>query len=424
MGVLTFKERSSMVRNSSDAIGEETGPESVEIIVTFPSKEENNEVETIEIETADALASPPATSSDQSIDVEIIKEDPELEESSGVYEHTLDFQIPEDPKVDILLVVDSSTSMAPAQDSLADNFEMFITEINSSSLDFQIAITSMDICDSSFPSENKDNPCPVDSSLSEFGQEADHLRGDFVGEIGKEIMKRGDVDLLTTFQTAVKVGNTGSDFEHGLKAIQLAVQKDQNGQNPSLIREDSFLSIIVVSDEDDDGTGLNKPDPYKGDTIFNQIMGGTFQYTFSELDSYLRTVKPDKNYSVSAITVLQADEYGTTEAECQTTMDYVLQTGEVYIEAANQTGGIIKDICDTNWGENLQSIGIDLQRQVMQIPLDALPITNSGIKVFVDSLPFEHWTWVEQTNSIKFDDNYIPAAFSDVRIEFQSLQKP
>ncbi|MFK7827324.1 MAG: hypothetical protein AB8G05_24485 [Oligoflexales bacterium] len=408
-----------MVRNSSDASRTESGSESVEIIVTFPLPKEV-EGESIDPGAADATASTPTSIDKTKVDNELTNS--ENQESSGIYDYTIDFQIPEDPKVDILLVVDSSTSMAPAQDSLADNFEMFITEINNSSLDFQIAITSMDICDSNFPSADTNNPCPVDSSLSEFGLEADHLRGDFVGEVGKEILKRGDSDLLDTFKTAVKVGNTGSDFEHGLKAIELAVGKDQDGTNPSLIREDSFLSIIVVSD--DDGIGLGIPDPYKGDAIFNQLMGGTFEYTFSELDSYLYLVKPKKNYSISAITVLQAGDYGTEDAECQTTMDYVLQTGDVYLDAANQTGGVIKDICDTNWGDNLQSIGIDLHRQVMQIPLNAVPIIDSEIKVFVDSILFDHWTFVEQTNSIKFDSDNIPAAFSDVRIEFQSLEIP
>lgn len=430
-GVLSFKDRSSVVRTASgDATKGDEGPESVEIIVSFPGHDEYAENGSLEeYRSADEGEQVPAEPdtpdftpgiSSQKVSTKSVI----VESDDGVYDHTLDFQIPEDPKVDILLVVDSSTSMAPAQDSLADNFEMFITEINNSSLDFQIAITSMDICDSSFPSDDTNNPCPVDSSLSEFGQEDDHLRGTFVGEIGKEILRRADADLLINFQTSVKVGNTGSDFEHGLKAIELAVQKDQDGTNPSLIREDSFLSIIVVSDEDDDGIGLSQPDPYKGDTVFNDVMGGTFAYSFTELDAYLQTVKPDRNYSISAITVLQAGEYGTQEAECQTTTDYVLQTGEAYINAASATGGIIKDICATNWGENLQSIGIDLHQQVMQIPLNAVPIPGSEIRVFVDTLPYEHWTWVEQTNSIKFDDNYIPAAFSDVRIEFQSAQVP
>ena len=426
-----------MVRTSTeDATRAEAGPESVEIVVTFPSHEESSSPE-VSINNDDSVtevlpAPPPAPETQESTSPSQAGAPPEVSaelsevnsEGAVIYDYTIDYQIPEDPKVDILLVVDSSTSMTPAQTSLADNFEMFINEINNSSLDFQIAITSMDICDSSFPADDTNNPCPVDSSLSEFGQEDDHLRGRFVGELGKEVLKRGDVGLLDTFKTSVKVGNTGSDFEHGLKAIELAVQKDQDGTNPSLIREGAFLSIIVVTDEDDDGTGLNQADPYKGDTIFNAVTGGTFSYSFAELDTYLETVKPEKNYSISAITVLQAGDYGTSDAECQTTMDYVLQTGAAYINAADQTGGIIKDICDTNWGANLQSIGIDLHRQVMQIPLNAVPLPDSDITVYVDDVLFTNWTLVKPTNVIKFDDNYIPPAFSDVRIEFQSLRQP
>ncbi len=129
--------------------------------------------------------------------------------------------------VDILLVVDNSCSMIDEQMKLAGNFDNFIAQFLDADVDYQIGVVTTDMSD------------------------GEH-QGRLVGET-KIITSAMTVDeARVTFAENVKVCATGSGFERGLAAAAAALSDELlAAENEGFLRENSALSIVFVSDEDD-----------------------------------------------------------------------------------------------------------------------------------------------------------------------------
>lgn len=131
-------------------------------------------------------------------------------------------------KVDILLVVDNSCSMIDEQQKLAGNFDNFIAQFLEAEVDYQIGVVTTDM----------ENP-----------EQAGKLQGDT-----KIIASSMPVDeARALFQENVKVCATGSGFEMGLAAAAAAfTDADAIAHNAGFLRDDASLSVVFVSDEEDD----------------------------------------------------------------------------------------------------------------------------------------------------------------------------
>lgn len=312
-------------------------------------------------------------------------------------------------KVDILWVVDSSGSMSEEQNYLGTNFGSFITQLAASNADFQTGITTTDICSDTNPAQVPlaERYCPtLDDAPSA------RLRGSLVGNNGKKVLKPSTSDLVARFKNYANVGTNGSGFEHGLKAAEMAVTKSLAGQNEGLVRNDAFLAVIVVSDEEDDGIGLGITDAYFGR---NYVAEGltSVHYTDSHLISYLNGVKGSGNFSVSTIT-------GTRNANgsmCSSAHSQPQEEGTQYIAAANKTGGIVQSICDTNWSNSLANIGQDIAAQSAQVALAHTPYSGT-LKVYVNGVENFDWTYNSGNNSVKFTAGHIPASGSTVSTKY------
>lgn len=311
-------------------------------------------------------------------------------------------------KVDILWVVDSSGSMSEEQAYLANNFTNFIQAMDQSSLDFQTAVTSTDICRESAPSDPTQIACPTAYN----GSSATHLRGSFVGDSNHTVLHRDDSNLVSKFQSYTTVGTNGSGFEHGLKASHLAIEKVLAGDNEPLLRNNSFLAIIVVSDEEDDGIGLGMKDGYNHKN-FVELGATQFRYTDTDLINYLDSVKGNGNFSISTIT-------GTRDSNgnlCSSPHSSPIEEGTQYIAAATKTGGVVQSICDTTWDQSLYNLGYDLKAQITQIKLEkkALP---SSINVSVNGVKNTNWEYIAGINAIKFQPGHVPIAGASIEVNY------
>ena len=298
--------------------------------------------------------------------------------------------------------------MSEEQTSLGQNFNMMINALADAGHDFQTAITTTDVCQDTIPDDLSQRVCPVDYG----GSAATHLRGSFIGDAGHRVLKQGQTDLVTRFNTYVNQGIDGSGFEHGLKAAQMAVAKSLSGANEALVRPDAFLAVIVVSDEQDDGIGLSQVDAYNGHNFFSEGYT-TFKFTEDDMISYLRGVKGDGKFSISAIT-------GTRNANgtmCSSTNSQPLEEGTQYILGAQKTGGIIQSICATNWSNSLATIGLDLNAQVTQVALPSTPDAPT-IKVFVNGVASTDWAYVAGTNAVKFSAEHVPAEGAAIKVTY------
>ena len=343
------------------------------------------------------------------------------QDGQTIYSQVLIMQQPEKTQLDILWVVDSSFSMAEEQAYLGENFASFITSLADSNQEFQTAVTTTDIChgidyldfglDSNSLPPLSDRACPFIFG----GSPSTHLRGSFVGEVGRKVLQADDPDLISKFRSYTNVGTNGSNFEHGLRAASMAIEKVLAGENEGLLRDDAFLAVMLVSDEEDDGVGLSQYDSGLG---FNPTKQGwtNFSYTPDDLISYLNSVKGNGKYSISTITGTR-DESGNL---CTSSHSNPEEEGAALISAAGKTGGIVQSICDTNWGESLSQLGQDLNAQASQITLKKTPI-ESTIKILVDGADYTHWTYVAGNNSIKLSSESIPVPGATIMVSYDSL---
>lgn len=307
--------------------------------------------------------------------------------------------------VDILWVVDSSGSMSEEQSYLANNFGSLMNALLAEGADFQTAITSTDIC-------NKDESFSPQCPVAYAGSPSTRLQGDFVGDSGRHVLSSDDADITSKFSQYTAVGVNGSGFEHGLQAAEMAVAKSENGQNEKLVRDGAFLSVIVVSDEEDDGIGLGITDSFSGVNYVNDGFTN-HRYTHTDLINYLNTVKGAGNFAVSTVT-------GTRKADgtmCTSPHSSPNEEGTQYIKAAEETGGTVQSICDTDWSSSLGFIGQDINAQITQLQLDkqAHPPT---ISVKVNGQATSNWNYIEATNSVKFESAHIPAPGSSIEVSY------
>lgn len=311
-------------------------------------------------------------------------------------------------KVDILWVVDTSNSMSEEQSYLANNFNAMINALNDAGHDFQTSVTTTDICQDTMPTDLALRWCPAEYG----GTPATHLRGSFIGAAGRKVLKRGDADLVSKFNTYVSQGVDGSGFEHGMKAAQLAVEKSLSGQNEALVRNDAFLAVIVVSDEEDDGIGMSLTDAYNGHNFYSE--GYTrFRYTEDDMINYLKGVKGGGKFSLSAIAPTRLAN-GTL---CSAPHTAPAEEGTQYIKAAQKSGGILQSICDTNWNTSLANIGLDLDAQISQVVLPSAPNVGT-IAVTVNGVATMQWTYNSGNNAVKFNAGHVPVEGAAIKVTY------
>ena len=307
--------------------------------------------------------------------------------------------------VDILFIVDTSGSMSEEQTYLATNFDSFINKMKSTGVQFQTALTSTDICD---PYGALTPECPV----AYGGNFETRLQGRFVGTTGRTVLKDSDADLVTKFNSYAKMGVNGSGFEHGLRAAHLAVEKSLSGANQALIRSNAFLSIIVVSDEEDDGLGLSQTDSATGKNFHREGLTN-YKYTHNDFINYVNGVKGKGNFAVTAITGTR-DQAGKI---CTSAHSRPPEEGTQYINAANATGGKVQSICEVNWSQSLGEIGQDLTAQISQISLQKVPYVPS-IVVKVNGAAVTTWEYVSGSNGIKFGATSTPPPGAQISVTY------
>jgi hypothetical protein len=170
--------------------------------------------------------------------------------------------------VDILFVIDDSPSMADKQKNLAENFPKFINVLKS--IQGGLPSVHIGVVTSDLGSRGADTViapgigrigaggCTGSGKrglLQLFGAALDG--GDlFIKDILDEVtLTRSDnvpngATLETAFAQMAKAGAGGCGFEQHLEAVKLALSP-QTTPNAGFLRDDAFLAVIFIADEDD-----------------------------------------------------------------------------------------------------------------------------------------------------------------------------
>jgi hypothetical protein len=307
-------------------------------------------------------------------------------------------------KLDVLWVIDNSVSMAPYQQLLAENIDQFLDEASSWNADMQMAVTSTDMCQSIRPNDPALVYCP-DRAEARPG-----LQGRIAG---RQVVYGLDASARDQFARLAKLGTSGSSFEHGLSAAKAAVKQSLAGLNGDLVRNDAFLSVVIVSDEEDDGVGLSMPD--EGGHVWTDTGLTKLRFTAADLVSYLSSVKPDGKFSVSSVVGFKSRQFSA--GGCRN--GHSLEVGAEQSKAADLSGGFKLDICTDDWASGLSAMAGSLTAQMSAFKLSKVPENASSIQIFVDgTLITSGWRYIEGRQSVVFDVDALPPYGSQIEIKY------
>ena len=222
--------------------------------------------------------------------------------------------------VDILWVVDNSQSMTDNQTNIAANFQRFINVATQFDSDFHIGVITTDVIASSDKGKLQGSPLYIDTSTP---------------------------DPVGTFQSNVMVGANGSAAEAGLYASQLAFSDPAAvAHNAGFLRNDARLAIIYVSDEQDNS------ECQRGMGLCDEDTGDGYK-TVATYVNYLKNLK----HFVPGQLVMSAFVV-TDLADCPQGQ-WKQFVGTRYIEAAQLTNGVVESICEPDWGQALENLGLN-----------------------------------------------------------------
>lgn len=279
------------------------------------------------------------------------------------------------PSVDVLWVIDNSCSMSEEQAALAENFPKFMNYFVGSGLDYHVGVISTDM----YASDQK-------------------------GKL-RTIGTTKWIDETTTNPTGVftqmaTMGTGGSADEKGRAAIWTALVTQKDAYNAGFLREDASLSIVVISDEND--------------------YSGNLPVTLNEFTNYLLTTKVDPGMvNFSSIV-------GPEPSGCTPSNGYAAEAGTQYLAVTRAVGGIEWSICNEDWAQVLEQLGMQaagLKREffLTDVPVEEtieLWVEDDGERI--DFEPGTEWTYNRARNSVVFSA-YVPSPLAEVFIEYELL---
>lgn len=283
------------------------------------------------------------------------------------------------PEVDILWVIDNSSSMGTEQEAITKNFPVFMDFFLGSSLDYHIGVISTDMED------------PAQS-------------GRLIEAAGVRWIDEETPSPETVFAAMAGLGTGGSHSEEGILATYSAFELQQSW-NDGFFREASAIQIIVVSDEQDQ----SPEQPVTND----------------EFIGYLEGLRSDPELvSFSSIVSPLAPEFPCDGAS---------SISSRYLRITDAIGGVEWSICDHDWIQvlellGLQSVGLKREYFLSERPVpgtvDVTVIDAAGTEFeFFEQDPVSgagDWTFSDPRNSVTFLE-YVPQEGASVRITYDVL---
>lgn len=306
-------------------------------------------------------------------------------------------------KVDLLWVVDNSGSMSPLQTNLTNNFHSFINDFVAKGFDFQLAVTSTD----AFRAEPNFANDPTRAKFRD-GAGSNHS--------GIFVITPSTPDLINVFVMNATLGTAGAGDERAFSSFKSSLN---SSLNTGFLRQESFLGLIILSDEDDFSSSMRPNGSYPGgDHNYSYANLETVDSYVEYLDQLTGTTGAARRYSVSAITVLD----NACKAAQLASGGGATIIGQRYIELANKTDGVLGSVCDTSFSDSLAAIQNHILELGTQFYLDAPPIPES-IRVRVNNIlvnqsATDGWTYNAIANSVVFHGDAIPASGANINVTF------
>ncbi len=272
------------------------------------------------------------------------------------------------PLVDILLVIDTSCSMSEEQTGLASQFPTLLDTLVQNNADFQIGTTTM-----------------------ETG--AGGTQGALQGAV--PVLTSTTPNLATEFANNVVLGTMSpgsAQDESGLTAMKMNLMHPMAA---SLHRQDSSLTVILVSDEPEQSI----------ETVEHYV-----NYALAFKGPY-----GDRRLQINAIS-------GDTPGGC-TGPNGSATASPRYIHAASLTDGVFTSVCAASYATALTDLGEMSYGYEFLFDLSQVPTSTATLEVLVDGVPVSPgpatgWSYDGALNAIVFEEFGVPDPSSTVEIRY------
>ncbi|MCB0379006.1 MAG: hypothetical protein KDD33_10985 [Bdellovibrionales bacterium] len=302
------------------------------------------------------------------------------------------------PKADILFVVDNSGSMSPEQREMGNKFPSFLSSLGD--LDYRIAITTTDIADGDNPPSSINQWGALqDGRLIAFPNGAAYLDG----SLGVATEQSHFLNTVRRQET-INCENSGynldlcpSGDERGLLAANMTITSNYN----NFIRPDGHLAIVFLSDEDERSDG--------NETFTAVEYPNNFVTVF-------QSIYPNKSLKAHSIIIRPGDSGCLYDQSINSPRGFF---GDTYAELSNLTGGIIGDICASDYSGQLSDIGEDVAQ-----PREILPCRPYQDEVTVTFEPQPSYN-VEVTKNLEQKEILFSRSLprgTKIRFQFRCLK--
>ena len=323
-------------------------------------------------------------------------------------------------KADILFVIDNSCSMGDEQEALGENSGLFIQNLMDSDVDFQIAVITTD---------------------------STALRGG--------IMTKDTVNLEGLLEVSIVAGVLGSPYEMGQEFAKLALEPGGSlDASSGFQRENSFLSVIIVSDEEDsspldDGEYYDFFISLKEDKLFalHTVISTVEPTPGGGPNPWLPGAGPGAGGGGGGVRFHTGDTAATSDTghtgdtglgggtghsgdtgglDTGPAIPPARQCGmfgERYINQSALLSGTTLNICEGSWGDYVGILAEDSFNPNLIFPLSRIPMEGS-IVIKADGMPLNSgWVYDDVGNVVNFDPSQAPGEDELVQIIYDYVEE-
>lgn len=301
-----------------------------------------------------------------------------LEQQSQVFDQSAVYN----NKVDVVFMVDDSSSMASHQNRLSAAIPDLIQKLLSLKLDMHFAVVSSNMAGNT-------NGKPADG-------------GKFLGS--PKYLTSSTANLASTLAARIKVGEGGSNNERGMESLVTALSAPHIiNEGVGFLRQEAYLVVIALTDEED-----------------NSLVPGGASQTMIYYTRFFDQLKPQtvpgvKNWVINVIGKLSLSTSCSSFSESGS-------ISEPYMSLATYSGGLKTSLCTSDLTGAVANIKARLIEIVTDYRLNKIPNVES-IRVLLNGqvVPRSQangWDYISSINSIRFYGSYIPTADASIKIDF------
>lgn len=275
-------------------------------------------------------------------------------------------------KIDILWVVDSTSSMDEDRVKIIGQIGRMIDTMDSKKLDYRMAVTTMDMTDDADPR---------------------YSGGRLVGN--PHVISSSSNNKVGIFTSMLSVPTSTTTLERGLGAMRAALSDENRyGVNSGFLRDGALLAVIFVADENDWSTNL-------------------------DYVAFLDNLKaPLENGNKGWV----SNFIGVIDSSCESSRGNSV-VGRKFIDMAEASNGSVNDICDATLTNAVSNIQRTIISVVTEYKLNAIPLVET-IKVVIGGVEIPQdsengWSYDSEKNTVSFHGVAIPSADMKVEVTFK-----